>query len=221
MGVHKYNYNWNFFKKDSEELYYFLGFVAADGYISDNTIEIGLNEKDLELLEKFRDLIVPGKPIYHKKRTNSYTLKISCLKNIESFKSFYSMFTNKKHEEIQYPNIPSEYQKDFIRGYIDGDGTFDTTKGYQTVNGERKVYRGLRLRILGNIGFLARLNEETRKAYNHKTNSISKKGKENVYVITYNFSTASNLLEWIYKDANIFLKRKYDKYNKLKEELKI
>ena len=39
MGAYKYNYNWDFFENESEELYYFLGFVAADGYISDNEIE--------------------------------------------------------------------------------------------------------------------------------------------------------------------------------------
>ena len=40
MDTHQYKYNWDFFEKDSKELYYFLGFVAADGYISDNDIEI-------------------------------------------------------------------------------------------------------------------------------------------------------------------------------------
>lgn len=221
MGVHKYEYNWDFFEKDSEELYYFLGFVAADGYISNNNIEIGLNKKDLSLLEEFRDLIVPGKPIYYKARTESYTLKISCLNKIKQFKEFYSMVSNKKHEEILYPNIPYKYQKDFIRGYVDGDGNIDTTKGYRIVGIEKRVYIGLRLRILGNEKFLEQLNNETKKHYQHKTNSIIKKGKENVYYLTYNFKTANNILEWLYKDANIYLQRKYDKYYELKNDLKI
>ena len=80
VGTHKYNYNWDFFKQESEELYYFLGFVAADGYLTENEIEIGINEKDVCLLEKFRDLIVPNKPLYYKESTHSYTLKISCKK---------------------------------------------------------------------------------------------------------------------------------------------
>lgn len=221
MGVHKYKYNWDFFEKDSEELYYFLGFVAADGYISNNEIEIGLNEKDVSLLEKFRDLIVPEKPLYYKAKTKSYTLKISCLKQISKFKTFYSMTSNKKHDEMHYPNIPDKYQKDFIRGYIDGDGNIDTTKGYRVIDGEKRVYAGLRLRILGNENFLTSLNNETKKHYQHKTNRLTKKGKENVYYLTYNFKTANNILEWIYKNANIYLKRKYDKYYELKNDLKI
>ena len=208
MGIHKYKYNWDFFNTDSEELYYFLGFVASDGYISGNEIEIGLNEKDLKILERFRDLIVPNKPIYYKPKTNSYTLKISCKNKIEKFKDFFDMTSNKKHEEMSFPNIPNEYVKDFIRGYVDGDGGIDTTKGYK---GD-KIYIGPRLRILGNYEFLKELNEITKTIYPHKTNSILKKGKENVFIITYNFSTARNILKWLYEGSKIYLDRKYTKF---------
>ena len=34
MEIPIYSYNYNFFNQDSEELYYFLGFIAADGYLS-------------------------------------------------------------------------------------------------------------------------------------------------------------------------------------------
>lgn len=88
MGKHLYNYNWNFFEEDSEELYYFLGFIAADGYISDNEIELTLNEKDIKILERIRDLIVPDKPLIYRKNTNSYMLKISCKKKYQNLKNF-------------------------------------------------------------------------------------------------------------------------------------
>lgn len=208
MGVHKYKYNWNFFDIDSEELYYFLGFVASDGYISNNDIEIGLNEKDVHILEHFRNLICPDKPLYHKKNTNSYSLKISCKNKIKRFKDFFDMTTNKKHEQISFPSVPSKYVKDFIRGYVDGDGNIDTTKAYR---GD-KVYIGPRLRILGNESFLTGLNEHTRIKVDHKTRSLTKKGKENVYYITYNFKIAKAILRWIYEDNKICLHRKYQKY---------
>ena len=207
MGTHKYDYNWNFFNEDSEELYYFLGFVAADGYLTDNEIEIGINENDVILLERLRDLIVPNKPLYYKEKTHSYTLKISCKSLMNDFKNFYGIATNKKHLEMSFPHIPSEYVRHFIRGYVDGDGCIDTAKGYR---GE-KIYIGKRLRILGNYNFLYSLNEKTKEIYNHKTNAINKKGKENVYVITYNFKTATNILHWLYDDCNICLPRKQAK----------
>lgn len=208
MGTYRYQYNWEFFKEDSEELYYFLGLVASDGYLSNDEIEIGLNEKDLHILERLRDLIVPEKPVNLKKNTNSYTLKISCRSKMKRFKDFFGMKTNQKHKEMRFPNVPKEYMKDFIRGYVDGDGGIDTTKGYR---GD-KVYVGPRLRILGNLEFLTVLNEMTKEIYPHKTNSILRKGKENVYIITYNFSTAKAILEWLYSDSKIYLHRKREKY---------
>ena len=212
MGIAKYNYQWNFFEQPSEELYYFLGFVAADGYVGNEDLEIVVNQKDRVLLERFRDLIVPDKPLYYKEKTNAYVLKMSCRNRIQKFKDFYGMQTNKKCYEVQFPqNIPQEHYKDFIRGYIDGDGCIDTTKGYR----KDKVYVGPRLRILGNHDFLRDMNEKTKEFVKHNTNAISKKGHENIYCVTYNFSTARNLLRWLYDDNTICLSRKQDRVLKL------
>ena len=97
--------------------------------------------------------------------------------------------------------------KDFIRGYIDGDGCIDTTKGYK----KDKVYIGPRLRILGNHDFLRDMNEKTKEFVHHNTNAILKKGHENIYYVTYNFSTAKKLLKWLYDDSIICLSRKKDR----------
>ena len=208
MGIAKYSYQWNFFKQPSENLYYFLGFVAADGYVSNCDIEIGINQKDKYLLEHFRDLIVPDKPLYYKEKSDAYILKISCRNRIKDFKSFYGMQTSKKCYEVQFPqDIPQEYYKDFIRGYIDGDGCIDTTKGYK----KDKVYIGPRLRILGNHDFLRDMNEKTKEFVHHNTNAILKKGHENIYYVTYNFSTAKKLLKWLYDDSIICHSRKKDR----------
>lgn len=184
MSINKYKINEDFFINKSEELYYFLGFIAADGYITDSTIEIGFNKKDLSILEKFRDLIITNKPIYYKRRTNSYTLKIQ-----------------------------KKFIKDFIRGYIDGDGYIDSTKSYYKNN----IYVGPRIRVLGNKYFLDSFNKKTKLLYKHNVNKISKKGKENVYIIDYNFKTAKELLKIIYLNNNICLKRKYNRVLKVIE----
>ena len=204
MGVHKYQYNWNFFTTPSEELYYFLGFIAADGYITDDLIEIGINEKDVALLTTFQNLIVPDKPLYYKASLSAYVLKINYRHGMQEIKNFYNMRTNNKHDEIKFPTIPTPYIKDFIRGYIDGDGCIDTAKGYK----KDKIYIGPRLRILGNKEFLEGLNNATKLFVKHNTNAISRKGKENIYTVTYNFSTASNLLVWLYNQSTIYLERK-------------
>ena len=46
IGTPKYIINFDFFNNDSEELWYFYGLLASDGYINDNVIELCLNNKD-------------------------------------------------------------------------------------------------------------------------------------------------------------------------------
>ena len=130
---------------------------------------------------------------------------------MKKFKAFLGMQTNKKCFEEKFPHIPQAYVKDFVRGYVDGDGCIDTTKGYRG----NKVYVGPRLRILGNQNFLIGLNEASKSFVTHKTNSITRKGKENIYCVTYNFSTARNLLEWMYDKSTIHLERKKERARKV------
>lgn len=118
------------------------------------------------------------------------------------------MSTNDKAKEIRMPTVPGIYLKDFVRGVIDGDGCIDTTKGYR----DDKVYVGPRLRILGNKEFLLELLEAIRTQVPNNTRAVTKKGKENVYYITYNFSVAEQILQWCYNNSDIHLIRKAEKY---------
>lgn len=203
----EYSYNFDILEKESPEKYYFLGFIAADGFVSDKGIHFELNVKDRYMVEKLRDYICPGKPLYNHEKTNSVAINIGNKKKGLELKKYFSMTSNRKTEELRFPKVPDKYLRDFIRGIIDGDGTIDTIKGYR---GD-KVYIGARLRILGNEIFLKELNEKTKLLYKHNTNAVSKKGTENIYVITYNFKTARELLKIIYYDGCLCLKRKFDR----------
>ena len=46
MGTPKYKINKKFFTNKNEEYWYFLGLISSDGYISDEKVELCLNEKD-------------------------------------------------------------------------------------------------------------------------------------------------------------------------------
>lgn len=209
MGVHIYQYNWDFFNEESERRYYFLGFIAADGYVSDDAIEIGVSKQDSYLVETFRNWIVPNKPIYERHKTNSVLLKISCKFMTSSIKDFFGMISNKKGQEIQFPTIPEQFIKDFIRGIVDGNGCIDTVSIKQR-NDNVRTY--VRLRIYGNQTLLNGLNTVTKQFIDHNVNAIQKKGKENVYYLTYQGSTGINILHWLYDNNTICLRRKYDKY---------
>jgi intein/homing endonuclease len=213
MGVAKYPINKKFFEDKNEEYWYFLGLVSSDGYISDDRIEIGLNNKDEHILVKLRNIICPEKPLYEKKSTHSVKFTIHSKEVASYIKSQLGMVSNKKHLEINYPLIPSEMLRHYIRGLIDGDGCIDTTKAYR---GD-KIYIGPRLRILGNRQFLVDMLEDIRKQVNNNTKSVNKKGREGVWYITYNFNVARDILEWCYNNNKICLYRKYNKFKEVCE----
>lgn len=214
----KYDINYDFLYTDSKELWYFIGFVSADGYISDKRIEIALNEKDTTILETFTKHIQPNKPLYYKKKLNTIKMVIDDSKYAKDLKFILSMTSNKKHKELVFPNVPTDYMKDYIRGYCDGDGCITVASARRKFEklGYTKIYRGVEFKVLGNYNFLKRLNEELNKIYPNKTKSIRKKGKEDVYIVQYNFKTAEGILDELYKESTIHLDRKYKKYIELK-----
>ena len=211
MGTPKYKINKKFFTNKNEEYWYFLGLISSDGYISDEKVELCLDEKDEHILVTLRDLISPDKPIYDKPSTNAKKFVINSKEVAKMLKNELGMITNKKSLEITFPNVPNNMLRHYVRGLIDGDGCIDTTKGYR---GE-KVYIGPRLRILGNKAFLLDMLKAIKVQVPNNTKAVSKKGNENVWYITYNFSTARNILNWCYENSHIYLLRKYNKYNEV------
>ena len=217
MGVPIYKINYDFFNKDSEEYWYFAGFIASDGYVSDEKVELCLNKKDEEILKRFRKLISPDKPIYDKPSTKSKKFTIHSKQIAKHFKDLFKMTTNNKSKEMQFPNVPDKYLKDFVRGVFDGDGCIDTTVAYRTFNTYKKKYYGPRTRILGNYNFLNTMIDRIRKQVPNKVKRVQKKGKENVWYVAYTFRFSESVMNWLYKDATIYLKRKYKKYKEVIE----
>ena len=121
----KYTFNFDKFKQDSIDKYYWLGFLGADGSVVDNTLTIELKNIDKEHLIKFNTFFKNDNPI--RERTNN--LNVSCVRTqinsyelIEYLKQ-YNIYQNKsKTYTIPINKIPNEYLMDFIRGLIDGDG---------------------------------------------------------------------------------------------------
>ena len=98
-------------------------------------------------------------------------------------------------------NIPNEYQRDFIRGYFDGDGWFTNTE------------KCFQVGIIGTENFISGFLEKVKGLIN-TNNTIFEVHRENGakrYVFG-SYNDVSNFLNWIYKDSNIFLDRKYNQY---------
>jgi len=218
-GVDMYKYNEELLRGDSEFKYYFLGLLAADGYVSSksNRLEIALKEDDVALLRVLSTTIAPGKPLRYRQKLKAYTLTVES-KAIHEVVELY-MCTGQKSINLIFPyGIPDQYINHFIRGYSDGDGNVGVKRGQRKLKtGEMKYYYGLRYRILGTRPFLQGLHMNLRRLCGLKHNARPhRKGTENVYYIEYGFSAAEKVLDFLYKDATYYLYRKRRVYEHIK-----
>lgn len=142
--MRKYKLNENFFESiNSEEKAYFLGFLFADGYVNEkiNMMDLTIHYKDKEILDKFVLCIYPeGRPLK--------TIRVDYLRLVVNSSKFVNDLikcgcVQAKTFILKFPTIPENFQRDFIRGYFDGDGSICVGKD-GTLN----------LSIVGTIDFL-------------------------------------------------------------------
>lgn len=112
IGAHrntKYNVNESYFEKiDTPDKAYFLGLMYADGNVSNRAITISLQEKDLNILEKFKNytqftgklqLVILNNPNH----SNHIKLQIYSRKLVRDI-SKLGCIPNKTYS-LKYPNI--------------------------------------------------------------------------------------------------------------------
>ena len=90
-------------------------------------------------------------------------------------------------------NIPSKYKRDFIRGVFDGNGITDISKCRSGFVGSNN--------LVNNI--LYELNISDLRVFNTQS--------ENIYYFLGGKKFSRKLFEYMYKDAALYLKRKYDR----------
>lgn len=189
---------------NTEEKAYWLGFVYADGYISnrDNNIEVSLKLSDKNHLEKLKNFLEWSGNI----KTDHFRCRLSIsnkhLKQILILKGC----PPKKSLILQFPNnniINGNLLPHFIRGYFDGDGSIYISKKEKSKSN---------ISLLGTNIFLKKLLTIT----NWKKNKLflNSKDNPNTWVLSYGGKTALNILNILYKDASVYLDRKYKKYEK-------
>jgi len=205
---HKIRFDNAVFKKiDSEEKAYWLGFLYADGCIGENRsqVELGLSEKDKAHVYKFRDFIKSTHKISLKnnKLGNSYRIIVE---DVSIHKDLIKLgCTPRKSLTLKFPTedqVPKSLISHFIRGYFDGDGGFSNTDKTLCIN------------ILGTKEFLEGLKKEVSILNNKKIYPMSYKcNNKNTYRIQFGSRKEIKIfLDYIYKNSNINLDRKYEKY---------
>lgn len=198
----KYTVNENFFKEWTNEMAYILGFFCADGCIIRNQESISFAQKEQYILEHIRDALDSNHPIIINKKTLVYILNIHSKIIKGDLVDLHGIKPNKSMNLV-FPLVPEKYTAHFIRGYFDGDG-------YVNYNSYFVSFVG------GSYSFMTTLRKELERA-GFETNFTAHTNHYRVYLSGR--KTIKQFPDWIYKDKNIFLKRKYEEFHK--EELHV
>lgn len=109
----------------SLQSFYWVGFILADGSFSKFRFELGLQESDLEQLERFKEYINYNKNIKHRQSTKSYRISFSNRESIPKFMQFFGFNYRKTYDPCNFSSFDN-YSKEqllaLLIGIIDGDG---------------------------------------------------------------------------------------------------
>lgn len=201
----KYKYDYNYFDKiDKPEKAWILGWIASDGHVQKDGwgISIQIHEKDIDALEKIRDIVLPD---YELKRNlgkgkNQVMFKISSVHIVEQICKHLKIKPGKKSRTVKFPDLDSdELKRMFIRGFFEGDGYVMT----------RKLNKYPRAGITTG-------SKEMRDSIQEVVNL--KCGNYDSGDLEYNGVNAINFLKWLYIDEQKFcLNRKIKKSKELFE----
>lgn len=186
---------------DTEEKAYWLGFLYADGNVTDNSqpsLQLCLARRDEDHLLRFTKALKSEYAIVYNKRERS----TQCRTRIPS-KELVDALTRqgcipRKTFLIKPPTeeqVPSHLVRHFVRGYFDGDGCF---------------YDGIAI-LLGTSELMNWIKDIV--PVEHNTN-VTKGKDKNIYRFNLGMKRPERLVKfynWLYEDATVWLPRKREK----------
>lgn len=201
--------NENYFSKiDTEIKAYFIGLLFADGSVilgkngRSSSISLELIETDKNILDLLKKELNSDGNLYYNKRKNrqngTFTFSVRNQKIADDLSKF-NIIPNKTYKANKIV-VPVGFEKDFLRGFIDGDGSIY----------KHKKDNSWHLSITGH-------SYEIIKQFSELMNNLIdyKKDKKitlynNVYRYILNGQYAIKLMDLLYADANIYITRKRD-----------
>lgn len=221
----KVKFNENIFDSiDTEEKAYWLGFIYADGYIKYNEegekpsyiFELSLSVEDVEHLRKFnlfmghiKDNVKIGNSKCEGKIFKRCRWGITN-KHLWNTLNNYGC-TPRKSLTLKFPDesifiesnkySKEELIKHFIRGYWDGDGCLSWCD---------KDHKQPHVSVLGTEDFLTEIKSHLPLKYDYVLGYNNK--SEITRVLSLHGRNGYELADYLYKNATIYLDRKYNKY---------
>lgn len=211
----KYIHNENYFEViDTEHKAYWLGFMYADGYIANKKdgnkmFGMSLSTEDIQHIEKFKADIEATNPIKTYDSTGYGSGSQYSRLLIASKKTTQDLINHgcveHKTNILKAPiGVPDNLKHHFIRGYLDGDGCIS----YTALKDSYKV------KILGTDDLLDYIKDYI-ESNNIATIKHYYKRKPEQTVSSLELGGNLQVLDFlnhIYKDATVYLDRKYERY---------
>lgn len=213
----RYTLNQNYFEIiDTEHKAYWLGFIYADGYVGDekyNNIVISLSDKDYCHLEKFKnDIEYTGEIRISEIKQGFESEHDACVINFSNKKMAsdlrnLKLYPNKSTTMFEFPDIPENLMKHFIRGYFDGDGSIT-----DHIRNDSHNHRFV-MTILGTIEFLNIMFNKL------PVNTLIRPCKTSnmQYLVCSKTEDMIQLFHYFYDDSTIYLDRKYNVWKNIIE----
>lgn len=212
----KFTLNDNYFETiDSEEKAYWLGFLSADGYVSEprkhSSYKVGVSLAviDKEHLDKLKSSLNSTHSIktYKNSEKNEYGQTEYCRLVFISNKLAKDLIDKgcvpNKSDILKYNGklVPKEFEIDYIRGYFDGNGSISFTDRTKKLSlcGTKEMLEGFQNYFNVSVKLDKRKDNGT-----------------NNYSLSFAHKKAYKILKEMYEHSTIYLDRKYKKYLEFK-----
>lgn len=209
--IRKYKLNEHYFDNiDTENKAYWLGFIISDGHVSNDGVVIGLCIKDENHLNKFLKDIESDTKIKYDNKTKSCHISIYSYDLVESLRKL-KLSKNKSRNAV-FPKIRIGLIRHLMRGMIDGDGSISITKNKY----KKGIHPNFAIKMCGTENIVNKFQYYITTKLKIDPSKIKKSDTGFCQIGWGGNNKTFKIIDWLYKDANIYLDRKYERYMRLK-----
>ncbi len=180
---------------NSEEKAYWLGFIAADGNVYKNILQVDLQRRDRPHLEKLRKALNAGHPITDRANGCGGVQSRFAVSNAELVRglALSGILPRKSQTYVPWAG-EEELVRHFWRGMVDGDGCLTFNRKWSLrLEGSQQTCEAFLTIIQGIV----------------PTTTTVKKGHGNVWTVRISgMEYVRRVVAWLYEDAKVQLDRK-------------
>jgi DNA invertase Pin-like site-specific DNA recombinase len=224
-ALRRYSCDHSFFDEiDTEAKAYWLGFIAADGCVTDkNVLGISLSSRDHDHLFRFRADIRADHPVSTymtvTRPPGSRKERIASVSSISISSPQLAKalarhgIVPRKTFVLKWPeNLPPELVRHFLRGYSDGDGCFHVSRSSYVRKRDGKRAAHLNWSIIGTEAFCSGARRYLGEAIGLQEVGLHPHS-ESPGIVTLPYGgnrQVSRIYHLLYDDATVFLPRKLE-----------